>query len=155
MVRLSWSLLWRTIVVLAPVGMAISALIRMWPSFGLGPDFELLEPTIVFVSYAAMFIVADSLFHRSPLQFVFGWRLQLATEEWRELSFGMAALMSVIAALNFVVASISTLLWVNFKLFCIPFVLSFGVALLARRIQKARFEATVLRQIEARMSTRT
>ncbi len=155
MVRLSWGLLWRTIVVLTPAGMAISALMSMWPSFTLGADFELLKPTIIFVSYAAMFIIADSLFRRSPVQFVFGWRLQLTTAEWRELSFGMAALMSVIAALNFVVASISTVLWVNFKLFGIPFVLSFGVVLLARRIQKSRFEATVSRQLEARMPTRT
>ncbi|KAA6129681.1 septation protein IspZ [Cupriavidus cauae] len=154
MVGLSWGLLWRTVVVLTPVGMAISALISMWPSFGLRPHVELLEPTIIFVSYAAMFIVADSLFRRSPVQFVFGWRLQLTIAEWRELSFGMAALMSVIAALNFVVASLSTFLWVNFKLFAIPFVLSFGVVLLARRIQKARFEATVLRQVEARMPPR-
>ncbi|UXZ49620.1 septation protein IspZ [Cupriavidus gilardii] len=82
----------------------------LWPWGGIGADLELLKPTIVFVTYAVIFIIIDSLLQASPLQLVFGWRLQLSIQEWRELSFGMSALMSVIAAINFLVASISTTL---------------------------------------------
>lgn len=154
-VGLSWGLLWRSIVVLTPVGIAISGLMSLWPWGGIGADLELLKPTIVFVTYAVIFIIIDSLLQASPLQLVFGWRLQLSIQEWRELSFGMSALMSVIAAINFLVASISTTLWVHFKLYGIPFVLSSGIVVLAHRIQKARFRAAIAGQLEARMANRT
>ncbi|KAA0182581.1 hypothetical protein FX016_00010 [Cupriavidus gilardii] len=154
MVKLTWALLWRSIVVLAPTGMAVSKLMEISGPRAYGVDFVLMRPSFTFLAFAALFVLADSLLKANPLQLAFGWRLQLSTEEWRQLSFGMCGLMALIALLNAVMTHVSVAIWVDFKLIGIPFVLTCGLAYLARRIVRWRFQAAVSRQLDARLPKR-
>jgi len=81
--------------------------------------FIKLKPTIIYVLFGAT-LIGGLLFNKPFLQIVFDSMFHLDAEGWRKLTIRWAAFFFALAVLNEIVwRSVSTDMWVNFKVFVV------------------------------------
>jgi len=147
-VKLTFSLFWRLVVAWFVVGclilllnlLATSAGARLIPTeLAASPTFIKLKPSLMYLVAAFVALISELAFRINPLELVAGRRLQLLRAAWRRLSFGLVALLLVLAVLNVLVAIFAGLeLWLQYKLFGAFALLLLGLAFLARGTQPSR-----------------
>jgi intracellular septation protein len=76
------------------------------------------KPTILYLFFAISLIVSDKIFNKNLIKLLSGDALNLQDNLWQKLSTSWAVFFVTMAVLNISVAySVSTDMWVNFKLF--------------------------------------
>lgn len=148
---LTFSLLWRLtvawlvvgLVLIAANSLALGAGVSLLPAeWANSVAFIKLKPSLLYGVLALVVLATEVLLQANPLQFIAGRRLSLTREVWRQLSMGLATLLLGLAALNGVVASLTSLeVWLQYKLFGALSCLVLGVAVLAMRAQSAQQRA--------------
>lgn len=80
--------------------------------------FLKFKPTISEWSFGLTVLFVATIFNRSLIGIIFGSRLKLSAQLWRKFDLLLIGILCILGALNWAVAfSMSTEVWVNFKLF--------------------------------------
>lgn len=126
---LFWGILWRT-----TWTYGIFQSVLLWATysfFGANESLFKLKATFTGWAFAALLLIALTIFRRTPIELMLGSRLQLTTEMWRAINYAVIVIFIVLGGLNWTIAaSTSTDTWLSFRLFWGPGIyLSFAACL--------------------------
>jgi intracellular septation protein len=121
-IKLFWGLLWR---IAAVFYVAWIFTLGVSQTTGLAQTnwvhteiFIKLKPTIADWSFGLLILFVTTIFNRSLVGLIFGSRLELSGYLWRKFDVLLVGMFFILGALNWAVAfSMSTDVWVNYKLF--------------------------------------
>jgi intracellular septation protein len=99
------------------------------------------KPTVLYLLFAVVLVVAQDVFKRNPMRAVMGKQITLPDPIWKGLTYAWGAFFALLAVVNILVAkNFSTDAWVNFKLFgvtALMILFVFGQALVLSRHAEA------------------
>jgi intracellular septation protein A len=128
--KTSLSVLWRVVVVQLLFSL-IAAIVLLNTALTQNPAYVQVKVSVLFTSLAAVLFVWQVLVRQSPYAMVFGRRLNLTPEFWKNLTFAMAAFYAALAVANrWVAESVSFQVWSLVKTFApLPAVVLFILAI--------------------------
>lgn len=134
---LSWSILWRVLVVEMLLALAILLIAR---DSALFTDVSLVvwKPSVIWGLFSCAVVIGQLTLSNGLLHVLWGSRLRQDRHFWRRLGYGTAGLGFVIAALNLAIISlVSFEQWVGLKTFG-PILLAVAFAFAAPALLVAR-----------------
>ncbi len=131
--KTTWGLLWRVILLEMVILVPFTPILRWAAQDRLPDDWYLWRPTAMYWLFAILLWLASVVSGRGCLGLIWGRRLSLTEQGWRQATYGVVGFFVLLGVANLLIAYFAPLqVWINFKLFVItPLFLAFTI-LLAR-----------------------